>query len=178
MLQSIGRVGQQLVQNIPRLENIAHGIGCQAYRYTNPAKTPGTLVGEDIPIIGRILKLLIDYDRFLGKDQNLQAALDELLKHVDDYDPKLFAVFRASISGPDDSPIKKNIETVFREQEVNIADLEPGMVLVRDVFDRKGRLVISTGTVITEILKRRLVNYCETQVIFDPVVIGDDRYIF
>jgi hypothetical protein len=51
------------------------------------------------------------------------------------------------------------------------------MMLVKDVLDRRGRLVVSKGTVITEILKRRLVNYYWSQAIVDPVVFGKAKFI-
>ncbi|MRS05984.1 response regulator, partial [bacterium] len=79
MIDSVGKIGHHLLRNIPRLENIAEGILYQSTPFQpvgqNANQTPR---GTDIPIIGRILKIVIDYDRFLTIDPNQKAALSRL----------------------------------------------------------------------------------------------------
>jgi len=176
MIHSIPRLGEQLVQNIPRLQAVASGIG--SHEAVFKAKTSlDQPSGEKIPIIGRILKIVIDYDNFLMRNYNPHLAMEEMLKHEDEYDPMLWNVFRQKVLGMETFEVPKQVKVTSHERKVNIEDTQPGMILVRDILDRRGRLVVSKGTVITEVLKARLVNFFWSQAIVEPVVVGDETFI-
>jgi response regulator RpfG family c-di-GMP phosphodiesterase len=177
MIQAIAQVGQQLVQNIPRLENVARGIGCHSLSYINQAKIQDAPAGDQIPILGRLLKLVFDYDRFLELNQSPQLAQEALAKHKNEYDPWLLTVFINRVLGAQGLPEKKPIQVLSGEHKVNIEDLQPGMQIVQDVVDGRGRLVVSKGTVITAILKWRLANYFQSHTPSEQVVIGEARFI-
>ncbi|HEX7557181.1 MAG TPA: HD domain-containing phosphohydrolase, partial [Leptolinea sp.] len=169
----IPQVGENLVRNLPRFENVARGIGCQNNSYTNSGNKLGVLSGDQIPIIGRILKLVIDYDRYFETIQDYQQTLEELLKHSSEYDPKLVTIFREKVLVIQETSERKPGKIIQSERKVNIEDLEPGMTLKRNVVDQKGRLVVARGTVVTEILRMRLGNYFWCQAITDPLIITD-----
>jgi response regulator RpfG family c-di-GMP phosphodiesterase len=173
MIQSIPKVGENLIHNLPRFENVARGIGSQNNIYSNPDKKPGVLSGEQIPIIGRILKIVLDYDRYCEIIQDSHQAADELGKHAKEYDPNLLTIFREQVLEISTvSNIKPGV-IMLRERKVNIEDLRPGMILKRNVVDRKGRLIVARGTIVTEILRIRLGNYFWCQAITDPLVISE-----
>lgn len=174
MLRSIPRIGAQLVQNIPRLENIAKAILYQNAPYKSYTGTLNDIAGNHIPQTARLLKIIIDYDQFLMEALNPEAALSEMLKNREDYDLRMFEVFRQIIvevgSLRDFSGEKDNTNVEF----VLIDDVRPGMALAKDVFDKRGRLVVTKGTIITEVLRLRLANFFWTQGMIEPVAIRKD----
>lgn len=173
IIESIPQVGETLVKNIPRFENVARGIGCQNNSYVNKEKKPGVLSGEQIPIIGRLLKLVLDYDRYFEILQDPPQVLDELSKHPNEYDPRILNIFREKVFDIQEISERKPSMTIQSERKVNIEDLVPGMILKRNVVDQKGRLVVARGTVITEILRIRLGNYFRCQAITDSLIISE-----
>jgi response regulator RpfG family c-di-GMP phosphodiesterase len=175
IIQSIPQIGENLIRNLPRFENVARGIGAQNYCYINPDKKIGELSGDQIPLIGRILKLVIDYDRYFEILQDSQQAFAEILNHSKEYDPKLLMVFREKVLALLGETEKKSTISIQTERKVNIEDLVPGMILKRNVVDQNGRLIVARGTVITEILRIRLGNFFWCQAITDPVVVSDSK---
>jgi response regulator RpfG family c-di-GMP phosphodiesterase len=175
IIQSIPQIGENLIRNLPRFENVARGIGAQNYCYINPDKKIGELSGDQIPLIGRILKLVIDYDRYFEILQDSQQAFAEILNHSKEYDPKLLMVFREKVLALLGETEKKSTISIQTERKVNIEDLVPGMILKRNVVDQNGRLIVARGTVITEILRIRLGNFFWCQAITDPLVVSDSK---
>ncbi len=160
MIDSVGKIGHHLLRNIPRLEKIAEGILYQStpYQPVGPI-TAKTLRGNDIPIIGRILKIVIDYDRFLTIDPNPKAALSRLASQANEYDLDLLKSFREFIISENEGDKTGTAKKESALSEVSIDDVKTGMVIMGNVFDKKGRLLIGSGTVVTDIIKLRLANY-------------------
>jgi response regulator RpfG family c-di-GMP phosphodiesterase len=159
MVDSVGKVGHHLLRNIPRLEKIAEGILYQSIPFQPKVQIANHFSGTDIPIIGRILKIVIDYDRFLSLDQSPKSALQKMVNQANEYDLDLLKSFREFVTSENEtektSPSKKDT-ALF---EVSIAEVKTGMVIMGNVFDKKGRLLIGSGTVVTDIIKLRLANY-------------------
>jgi len=159
MIDSVGKIGHHLLRNIPRLEKIAEGILYQSTPFKLGSPSGNTPKGTDIPLIGRILKIVIDFDRFTTIDQNTKAALNRLAHQATDYDNDLLKSFREMITREQEvektSAAKKESPLI----EVSIDEVKTGMVIMGHVFDKKGRLLIGSGTVVTDIVKLRLANY-------------------
>ena len=171
IIHSIPRIGKQLVQNIPRLENIAEGIAHQFDNYNELQIRPDALSGKNIPFLGRILKIIVDFDIFLGRTGKEISSIEEMVAHKNHYDPEMFQVFQDSIikAGVFISP--KSVTKYSEKKLMNIENLKVGMEVVKDLFDRRGRLVVSKGTVITEALRYRLINFFWNEEIIEPVTI-------
>lgn len=160
MIDSVGKIGHHLLRNIPRLEKIAEGIFYQATPFQPGSHlSSNSLSGTDIPIIGRILKIVIDYDRFMTIDPNTKAALTRLASQGKEYDPDLLKSFREIIVSNNDNGKTSTAKKEPALFEVSIDEVKPGMVIMGHVFDKKGRLLIGSGTLVTDIIKLRLANY-------------------
>ena len=72
---------------------------------------------------------------------------------------------------------KKADKVLPNEHRINIEKLAPGMLMARDVVDGQGRLVVSRGTVVTEILRDRLINYFRAKSITEQVVVSESKYV-
>jgi hypothetical protein len=66
-------------------------------------------------------------------------------------------------------------EIAIGAQTIEIENVIPGMMLVKDVFDPRGRLVIAKGTIITEVLKYRLRNYFLSRSMSTPVMVANPK---
>ena len=159
MIDSVGKIGHHLLRNIPRLEKIAEGIRYQSTPFQPESPNAKPPKGLDIPLIGRILKIVIDYDRFLSIDQNPKAALNRLVHQPNEYDTDLLKSFRNLITQEQEVESTASAKKESPLIEVSIDDVKTGMVIMGHVFDKKGRLLIGSGTVVTDIVKLRLANY-------------------
>ncbi|PKN99938.1 MAG: hypothetical protein CVU42_06205 [Chloroflexi bacterium HGW-Chloroflexi-4] len=160
MIDSVGKVGHHLLRNIPRLEKIAEGILHQATPFKPVEQaTSNTLKGSDIPLIGRILKIIIDYDRFLAIDPIPITALNRMLHQAYEYDLDLYKSFKEFIVSENEADKRPASKKESAITEVSIDEVKDGMVIMGNVFDKKGRLLIGSGTLVTDIIKLRLSNY-------------------
>lgn len=175
MIEAVPRVSQQLVQNVPRLENVAQAIGLQQTPFVHSGQ--GRPSGKAIPIAARILKLTLDYDRALARSGTPPLAVAELLRNASQYDPDLLTLFQRRVLGLEAAETPQRPAVASKEVKMPIEDVSPGMMLVRDVYDKRGRLVVAKGTVITDVLKQRLVNYFWSQAIVEPVVVGEEKFL-
>jgi hypothetical protein len=170
MMGSVGKIGNYFLRNIPRLEKIAEGILYQSTSF-QPSKNPDNLpTGTDIPLIGRILKIVIDYDRFLSFDQNARSALNRMTNQANEYDPDLMTVFQEKVLASANEKSASAYESPL--MQVTYDNVKNGMVIMANVFDNKGRMLISKGTVVTEILKIRLANYCRIYGLDQPLLVN------
>jgi len=169
MISAIPRMGRQLIKNIPRMEKIAEAVGYQNCTYTGRinAESP---TGEAIPLISRILKIIVDFDRFQENTYGAAATLQMMLNRQSAYDPHILGLFRTKVLRVDDKFTGKLTKTIG-EKEIFVEELKSGMVLTRDVIDRNSTLIVAKGTFVTEVLIYKLINYFRSQVIITPVFI-------
>lgn len=170
MIRSIPQMGKTLIKNIPRLENVAEAVGYQNCIYEAPISLDAPC-GENIPLIARILKVIIDYERLLEKTGDPSVAFQTLLIHESEYDPAILATFHLKVLHLD-RQASHHLSNAFKgEKDIPIEGLKLGMVLARDVIDKNGTLIVSRDTVITDVLKFKLINYFRSRAIDEPVYI-------
>jgi len=170
MTRLIPQMGKTLIKNIPRLENIAEAVGYQNCTYSGQT-TMDAPTAEKIPLIARILKVIIDYDRLVEKTGDASIAFQTLLIHESEYDPNILATFRLMVLRLASQSSYRVSSAHKGEKDMYIEGLKLGMVLTRDVIDRNGILIVSKDTVITDVLKYKLINYFRSQAIAEPVYI-------
>ncbi|MHC1781991.1 MAG: HD domain-containing phosphohydrolase [Anaerolineaceae bacterium] len=176
VINAIPQVSSQLVRNIPRLENIAGAIKFQNLPFVNKdpkSKLPG---GEEIPELGRLLKIILDYQKYFSKSNDPRLAYQEMLDNRGEYDPKMLSVFQVKVVNEEISSLGKNAAEIVEIQSVLGEGIEPGMIVARDILDRQGRLMASRGTIISEVLEQLLKNYLWSQRIIGPIMVGKRRY--
>jgi response regulator RpfG family c-di-GMP phosphodiesterase len=170
MIRTIPQTGKLLIKNIPRLENIAEAVGYQNCIYSGQT-TADAPTSDEIPLMARILKVIVDYDRMVEKTKDSSVAFQTLLIHESEYDPTILATFHLQIMR-NDGPASHRLSKARKgEKEVYIEGIKLGMVLTRDVVDQNGILIVSKDTVITDVLRYKLINYFRSQTIEAPVYI-------
>jgi response regulator RpfG family c-di-GMP phosphodiesterase len=170
MIRAIPRTGRQLITNIPRMERIAEAVGYQDCTFMARIH-PDSPMAEKIPIIARILKLIVDFDRINERTHDTSATIQMLLQHEFEYDPRILRVFRTKVLKSDESSAGRLSIAVMGEKGIDVVDLRLGMVLTRDILDRNDILIVAKGTAITEVLLYKLANYSHSQGLIEPVFI-------
>jgi len=170
MIHSIPRMGRQLIKNIPRLENIASAVGYQDCIYTGRL-TADAPTGDAIPLAARILKVIIDYERLMDKTYPIAAVYQAMLKRQSEYDPHILDVFGRKVLHMEKLTTGRLSNMHLGEKEIYVEDIKLGMVLTRDVLDRNGALVVASGTIFTEVLMFKVINYFRSQSMVESVYI-------
>ena len=146
-------MASKLISNIPRLGNVADGISLCRKAFDGSGFPSGGVRGKGIPFISRVLRILID---FVDATETGQASLEsvgEFLKkksHL--YDPELLQVVVDIVD--DTSPLahpKTNSEI-----EVDTDQLEEGDIVLKDIVDANGQLLLASGAELTEVTIHRI----------------------
>jgi response regulator RpfG family c-di-GMP phosphodiesterase len=170
MIRSIPRMGRQLIKNVPRLERIAEAVGYQDCYFLGRI-TPDSPTGENIPLMARILKIIVDFDRFLENTGGARGAMQALMARQSEYDPRLLEVFRTRVLKLSDQPGDPKANFVIKERQVFVEAMRLGMVLSRDVIDKTGTLIVPKGTVINEVLLLKLKNFFRSNALTEALYI-------
>ncbi len=150
MVDRVPGISRDLVSTIPRLEAVADAIGLHRVRYDGAGAGTGVPRGEDLPLSARILRLAADFDTGMSQRPAVQATISALRADAGAYDPRVLAALVTCHEVPDSQGPPR---------DVDVDDLEPGMVVFDDVYTTEGVLLISRGTEVTDALIMRMENY-------------------
>ncbi len=163
-------LGAKLISQIPRLEKIAQNIKLQYEPYfvlkEKFKESPGRF-----PFVAAVLKTLNDYFELLAKGTPESEAIKKMENNLETYDPAVLGALEAEILGVEkDRTIKL----------IKLAELQPGMILAKDLRDANNFLLLPKGTKINPIMLSKIANYAKMTKIYEPVEIfenpGDDVF--
>ncbi|MEQ1604116.1 MAG: HD domain-containing phosphohydrolase [Pyrinomonadaceae bacterium] len=155
------QIGYDLVIRIPRMENVAAIILGQNRRFEEDNVNASQV---DAPAIGsRILKTVIDYDRFISNGINPHNALRELSERTGWYDPAVILALQRSVDTTADD---------FESLELGVVDLQPGMYLEGPLVSLRGSTLLPAGQEITTSLILRLANLVETGMVQNRIQVN------
>ena len=144
-------VARNLISNIPRMKNLSSMIYYQNKGFDGSGFPDDWIAGKDIPLGGRLLKVLNDLAEL--SDSPDRAAFAELENRAQLYDPEILQVVRSSFvddGGPRDSEAARNIE------KVSVGALRPGARLVSNIETQDGTLILAAGNEISQAQIERL----------------------
>jgi response regulator RpfG family c-di-GMP phosphodiesterase len=145
LVERLPQVAIQLIGHLPRLEAVRSLVEHQNRSFDGDGGRPA---GEDIPQGSRILKIAIDFDMLEASGMSPELIFGTMSSRAGRYDPVLLAAFSRAKAATQDQ----------RLQEVTLANLRVGMVLLRDVEAKSGVLLIGRGQEVTSGLLQRLRN--------------------
>jgi len=155
---------RELLKNIPQLEKVSEYLYLSARGYDGSGFPKDGPVGEEIPQVSRILKLLTDLWYASPENGPDAASFEALTINRRKYDPKLLDHAKSVLM--DDVP-----ET--REKQVAkcyIRSLRPGDILVDDALTESSHeLVLSRGHMLTPTTIRRLEHFHQTSGVRQPI---------
>jgi response regulator RpfG family c-di-GMP phosphodiesterase len=145
LVERLPQVAIQLIEHIPRLEQVRLLVEHQNRCFDGSGGGP---VGDAIPRGSRILKIAIDFDMLEASGMSPELIFGTMSSRTGRYDPVLLATFSHAKAATQDQHL----------QEVTLANLRAGMVLLHDVEARSGVLLIGRGQEVTGGLLQRLRN--------------------
>jgi response regulator RpfG family c-di-GMP phosphodiesterase len=148
----VPQLSRDLVAAIPRLELVAESIGWQRARYDGAGAQPGVPAGDELPLAARMLRLAADLETGTSQRPSVPATVSALRADAGAYDPILL---QALIDCHDAA------DAGAPPRDIDVLDLEEGMVVFDDILTTDGVLLIGRGTVVTDALIYRLENYAD-----------------
>jgi response regulator RpfG family c-di-GMP phosphodiesterase len=165
ILERIPEVGSNLLAQIPRLDEVARIILYQGQRFDGSGFPPDKVAGEGLPVGARILKVLADLAQLEKKGVQRPAAIDEMRKRKDWYDPQMLNVVVNALCQEADErgPIQGTTRLV------TFLNLRIGDVLAADLVTKDGVLIISAGNRVTLPMMQRLRNFAALSGVKEPI---------
>lgn len=153
------QLGAQLIEKIPRMKSVAASILYQHKNFDGSGFPKDDVKEENIPLGGRILRVLLDFDLLESAGLHPTAAIEKLERRSEKYDPKVMAALKSYF----------NKQGINREIEVSMHQLNDSMVLAEDVVTKAGALLMCKGQHITPPVIARLCNFWQNRTI-DPTI--------
>jgi len=141
-------LGQSLLENIPRLSNVATIVGYQDKHFDGSGIPDDSAKGSEIPIGARILKAAIDFDLQETRRGDSVEAFAQLREQPDKYDPDVLKAMSAAF------------DSLFsaKSRAVEMDELRIGLVFSQNVNNKSGQLLVGRGQEVTrsiiDILRR------------------------
>lgn len=152
--------GEKLLANIPRLEDTAKAIRSQLERKDYRQVYRLKKENPRVYYMSGALVLALDYDLLVSAGRTPLQAVEIMRDSQAKYDRDLFAALEAEAI---------SLERGYYVRTLGLGELAPGMTLAEEVRDKKGNVLISRDTVITEVLKTRLINYARESPVAEPI---------
>ncbi len=153
MLEKLPEIAVSLIADIPRLGQVREILQHQNENFsaTNP---------DSVPLGARILRASRDLEVLIRRGEPLSEASETLAARVGLYDPRVLVA------------LTRTKHEVMIEFELEISQLEPGMLLLAPVEALDDRLLVAQGQEVSVSLIRRLQNFAEGIGVKEPIRVG------
>jgi response regulator RpfG family c-di-GMP phosphodiesterase len=152
-------ISADLINNIPRMEEVAETILYQEKHYDGSGQPEDKCRGNAIPLGARILKVALDFDLLEAKGVMRGKALSELKNRTGWYDPQVLQAMENVIG----------VERNYKVRDAVFSELRSDMILDEDLCASKGQLLISKGRELNEVVLKRLKHFYQNSGIREPV---------
>ncbi len=161
----IPEIGFDLIKNIPRLEEVAESVLYMSKNYNGSGYPPDGKKGEEIPLGGRILRIVWDFERLLSRFGNPIATVRDMEARTTWYDLDVLHAFIRCLERKGAEPPPQVT------QEINLHELRIGHVLLTGIETVNGLLVIPPGTTVGLAHLQKLRNFARLSGIREPLVV-------
>jgi CheY-like chemotaxis protein len=159
MLMRHPDIAGRLLENIPRLENVARIVARQLRPMPAEALSGSPHEWDPVDAGALILHASIEFDRALQLDPNPEEAARRLRERFRTPEAVLEALLE----------VRSSNFNATHQIEVTIDRLKPGMVLDEDLLTRAGACLLSRGQEVTAAMLERLANFREGVGLKEPV---------
>ncbi len=161
-------VGESLLSGYTGLENAATIIR-HIYENVDGSGEPDRLVGSNIPVGSRILRVCSDFDdrTYLAREADeLWKVFNDMLEHSETYyDSHILMGLKEYIKSIAER------RTARLTKKIVVTELEEGMVLANDLYTTTGLKLMPEGTVLTEANIKTILNYNKTDTLKEGILI-------
>lgn len=145
-------IGRDLINRIPRMENVAEIIAGQNRRFAP--------IASENDLSGAILLAVIDLDRYISGGMTSELAFSAMRERSETYDSRVLAALETSL---------KASTVEFENAELPVGELQPGMFLEKPLLTLRGSTLLPAGQEITTSLILRLMNLVETGMLNERI---------
>jgi len=161
----IPEIGADLIRNIPRLEEVADAVLYMNKNVNGTGYPADHRKEEDIPLGGRILRVVWDYERLYSKFGNSLATVRDMEARTTWYDLEVLRAFGRCLE-------RQVVETpVAPAQQISLHELRIGQILLTGIETVEGMLVIPEGTTIGLAHLQKLRNFARLSGIREPLLV-------
>ncbi len=153
LVEQAPEAAKDLISNIPRLDTVSEGVFYQGKGFNGKGFPYNDTQGKDIPLLGRILKLLSDFARTCDGEADLAAAFEALKQRAALYDPDLLN-FAQKFLVPDAASQQDEIKHEIKS--VSLLMLEEGDLVMADVYSKGDRLLLGKGQILSTPMIQKL----------------------
>jgi response regulator RpfG family c-di-GMP phosphodiesterase len=165
VLTRIPEIGANLLRNIPRLESVARMVLYQNKNYDGSGFPTDSILGEEIPLGSRILKVLADLAELEATGLSIPEALKQMQMQSGRYDPQVLERTFASF----DIRFSASTGVKLGHKATRLKELIIGHVLSSNVETKDGLLIVCAGTRVSQMVLERLRNFNQIQGIKEPI---------
>ncbi len=163
MWQRIPETSYALLRNIPRLEPVAEIVRFQHKHYSGVPE--GQPVGEGIPRGARMLKVLLDLSDIEARNVSRPGAFTLMLRQGGRYDPQILAAARQCLAEDEQAAPETP------SASIPLGKLAPGHVVAEDIQTVDGKVLLTAGRRLTDVLVEKLHNYAAVVSIREPICV-------
>ena len=167
ILARVPMTGASLLENIPRLGNVAEIVRYQQKNFDGSGLPNDSVSGEAIPIGARILKVLNELLEMEASKKSRPEAFRNMKRTEGVFDPKVLEALAACF----DVYIEEKDGERSRTASVRVNDLIVGNILADDVKTVEGSLIVTAGSQVTQPLLQKLRNFSELRGLQEPITI-------
>jgi len=161
----IPEIGADLIRNIPRLEEVAESVLYMNKNFNGTGFPADNLKEQAIPMGGRILRVVWDYERLLPKFSNPISTIRDMEARTTWYDLNVLQAFTRCLE-------RQGIEAPAAPmQKIGLRELRIGHVLLAGIETMDGLLVVPEGTVIGLAHLQKLRNFARLSGIREPLFV-------
>jgi response regulator RpfG family c-di-GMP phosphodiesterase len=154
------QTGADMVANIPRMEGVARIIAYQEKNFDGSGVPEDDVREDGIPLGARIIKVLFDFDALVAAGDSKGRALEKMKKRTGLYDPALLTAFDMVLG----------VEAKYDVKEVNVIELEAGMILAEDVTQHtSGKRLLAEGQELSDTLIKSIRSYHRIYAVKEPI---------
>lgn len=163
MWQRVPETGYSLLLNIPRLDPVAQIVRFQHKHFDGGGVPDGPVCGKMIPQGARMLKVLLDLAEIENRKVSRAGAFALMQRQGGRYDPEILTAARECLMEAE--PVLPETPSVA----LPMKGLTTGHVLVEDIQTVDGKVLLTAGRRLTEMLLERLHNYSTIAQIQEPI---------
>lgn len=161
------KIGHDLLIGIPRLSRVAKAIYYQNAHFDGSGYPGDGVAGKDLPVIGRILKILNDRLDLETAGVVKAEAFATMQQRDGVYDPKLLEQCFVCC----DSFVIDRVDKNWPVIPVAAQDLKQGDVMVSDILGKGGMPIVTAGSRLDPMIIERIRNFALIGEVQEPLII-------
>ena len=159
LFQMAPEIGRNLLERIPRMGEVARMVAYQMKGFDGSGIPLDAVSGEDIPLGGRLLRLVSDFDTEVSRGKTWGEAFLALEKQAGWYDPELMYYLEGALG----------TDARYRTAKLRVGKLHRGMILNQDVQAKSGILLARHKLELNEVILSRLIGFSKTVGVVEPI---------